>query len=99
MPTTSSLTDVLEAGSDKSNEPIDNKTSLLKNIFGYESFKGKQEEAVNAILDGDNYLIVLPTGGGKSLCYAIPTVISGCVSIIICPLLDGPSKLFKIKGT
>ena len=54
---------VLEAGSDKSSEPIDDKTSVLKNIFGYESFKGKQEEAINAILDGDNCLIVLPTGG------------------------------------
>lgn len=64
------------------------KLSVLTKVFGHTSFRGKQEEAINAILDGENCLIVLPTGGGKSVCYSVPALISGGVTVVICPLLS-----------
>lgn len=76
------------AGLDLTNASNDSKLSVLKAIFGHDSFRGKQEEAINAILEGGNCLIVLPTGGGKSVCYSVPAIVSGGITVVICPLLS-----------
>ena len=64
-------------------EPI----KILKSFFGFNAFKGKQEECIDAILKGKDVFIVMPTGGGKSLCYQLPSLILEGTSIIISPLI------------
>lgn len=59
----------------------------LKELFGFENFRSGQEEIISAILEGKNVVAVLPTGGGKSLCYQIPALISPNFSIVISPLI------------
>ena len=60
---------------------------ILKSFFGFNSFKGKQKESINSILNGKDVLVIMPTGGGKSLCYQIPSLILEGTSIIISPLI------------
>ena len=64
------------------------KLSVLQTVFKYDTFRGKQEEAIDAILSGHNCLIVLPTGAGKTLCFSIPALIAGGLTIVISPLLS-----------
>jgi len=64
-----------------------NRFKILKDYFGHDSFRELQEEAVDAILNGQDLLMILPTGGGKSLCYQLPTMLMSGVSVVISPLL------------
>jgi len=59
----------------------------LKKYFGFDSFRYNQHEIIDAILNGENVLAVLPTGAGKSICYQIPALISNNFSIVISPLI------------
>jgi len=63
------------------------KTKILKDIFGHNSFRELQEDGVDAILEGKDLLMILPTGGGKSLVYQLPTLIKDGISIVISPLI------------
>jgi len=49
----------------------------LKQFFGFNNFKGLQEGVVNSVLDGNDTFVIMPTGGGKSLCYQLPALM-GC---------------------
>ena len=60
----------------------------LKKYFGYESFRSGQAELINHSLDGDDVLGVLPTGGGKSICYQLPAILSDGISLVISPLIS-----------
>ncbi|MDO5690280.1 MAG: DNA helicase RecQ [Tissierellia bacterium] len=66
---------------------MDVKTAL-KNIFGYDDFRGGQEEIVQAILNRQDVLGVMPTGAGKSLCYQLPAVLLNGVTLVISPLIS-----------
>jgi len=63
------------------------KTELLKTRFGHSGFREFQEEAVDALLDNRDLLMILPTGGGKSLCYQLPTALMRGTTVVISPLL------------
>ncbi|NVO01741.1 MAG: DNA helicase RecQ [Bacteroidetes bacterium] len=60
---------------------------LLKKIFGFDSFKGDQEAIIQSVLDGKDTFVIMPTGGGKSMCYQLPAIISKGTAIIISPLI------------
>ena len=60
---------------------------LLKKIFGFDSFKGNQEAIIKNLLDGKDTFVIMPTGGGKSMCYQLPAIISPGTAIIISPLI------------
>jgi ATP-dependent DNA helicase RecQ len=60
---------------------------LLKSVFGFSSFRPLQEEAVEAIVQGRDLLMILPTGGGKSLCYQLPALLKEGLTVVVSPLL------------
>ncbi|TVR42306.1 MAG: DNA helicase RecQ [Bacteroidia bacterium] len=60
---------------------------LLKQIFGYGAFKGDQEAIVKSLLDGNDTFVIMPTGGGKSMCYQLPALIGEGTAIIVSPLI------------
>ena len=59
----------------------------LKKYFGFEKFKGEQREIVKSVLHGQNTFVIMPTGGGKSLCYQLPAMMMEGTAIIISPLI------------
>ncbi len=59
----------------------------LQRFFGYESFKGDQEAIIKNVLDGKDTFVIMPTGGGKSMCYQLPALISDGTAIVISPLI------------
>src|ERR687883_1521680 len=62
--------------------------SVLKEIFGFESFRPGQEEVIRTVLDGRDTLAVMPTGGGKSLCYQVPALMKEGLTVIVSPLIS-----------
>ncbi|WP_434035635.1 DNA helicase RecQ [Formosa sp. 4Alg 33] len=61
--------------------------SALKEHFGFNAFKGLQESVIESLLDGKNTFVIMPTGGGKSLCYQLPALMQEGTAIIVSPLI------------
>ncbi|CAN0324972.1 unnamed protein product [Ectocarpus sp. 6 AP-2014] len=59
----------------------------LRDVFGHQGFRGKQEEAMREVSSGHDALVVMPTGGGKSLCYQLPAVVADGVCVVVSPLI------------
>lgn len=64
-----------------------NLTKHLQENFGFDSFKGPQEDIIQSLLAGKDTFVIMPTGGGKSLCYQLPAMVSEGVAIIVSPLI------------
>ena len=60
---------------------------ILNDVFGYPSFRGRQAEIVETLASGKSLLVLMPTGGGKSLCYQIPALMRGGVAVVVSPLI------------
>jgi ATP-dependent DNA helicase RecQ len=60
---------------------------VLRNVFGYGEFRPLQEEIIEAVLAGEDVLAVMPTGGGKSLCYQVPAMVKGGLTLVVSPLI------------
>ncbi|MCU0359253.1 MAG: DNA helicase RecQ [Bacteroidia bacterium] len=61
--------------------------SALKNFFGFDGFKGSQEKIIKNLLKGEDTFVIMPTGGGKSLCYQLPAIMSEGTAIVVSPLI------------
>ncbi|MCA0131954.1 DNA helicase RecQ [Winogradskyella alexanderae] len=61
--------------------------SALKKYFGFSGFKGLQEEVIKNVIEGNNTFVIMPTGGGKSLCYQLPALIKEGTAIVVSPLI------------
>ncbi|MFY0682186.1 MAG: DNA helicase RecQ [Thalassovita sp.] len=61
--------------------------TLLSDVFGYDAFRPGQEDVVQAVADGQNVLAIMPTGGGKSLCFQLPALMREGVTVVISPLI------------
>ena len=59
----------------------------LQKYFGFKEFKGKQEFAIQSVLDGKDTFVIMPTGGGKSLCYQLPALMLDGVALVVSPLI------------
>ena len=66
---------------------MDSVKGILNNVFGYDAFRHSQEDIIQTLVDGGDALVLMPTGGGKSLCYQVPALARNGVAIVISPLI------------
>ena len=59
----------------------------LKTIFGFDSFRANQQEIILNLFDGNDSMVIMPTGGGKSMCYQLPALLSDGCTIVVSPLI------------
>ena len=67
--------------------PLDEAAAILRRTFGHAAFRGLQADVIGEVLAGRHALAVLPTGGGKSLCYQIPAMMRPGVALVVSPLI------------
>ncbi len=72
-----------EAATDPIRPPLD----ILREVFGYSAFRGRQAEIIDSVVAGADALVLMPTGGGKSLCYQIPSLIRRGTGLVVSPLI------------
>ena len=66
----------------------DQAAHILRSVFGYDGFRAPQDQVVASLIAGKDALVLMPTGGGKSLCYQIPALIRYGTGIVISPLIS-----------
>ena len=80
---------------EKYDELLTRAHAVLKMTFGYNEFRPMQQEVIVSVLSGRDTLAVMPTGGGKSLCYQIPALLFGGITLVVSPNVKQP----EISGT
>ncbi|MCK4388715.1 MAG: RecQ family ATP-dependent DNA helicase [Desulfobacterales bacterium] len=68
-------------------EPIASALAFMERIFGFRQFRPGQEEILESVLSGEDILVIMPTGGGKSLCYQVPAFLRSGITLVISPLI------------
>ncbi len=71
----------------KEGDLIQTPLEALKKTFGYDSFRGNQEDVINHVISGQNAFVLMPTGGGKSLCYQVPALCLKGITVVVSPLI------------
>ena len=66
---------------------LDQARAVLERVFGYHGFRGQQEDVIAALLAGDDALVLMPTGGGKSMCYQLPSLLRPGLGLVVSPLI------------
>ena len=69
-------------------QTLDSKLNILKSVFGYQSFRPLQEQCIDAVLNKQDTLLLMPTGGGKSICYQIPALMFDGLTVVVSPLIS-----------
>ncbi len=88
MPATISLIDDRDLPGTRLSELIpQTPLSVLRSVFGYPSFRGQQQEIVDHVIGGGDAIVLMPTGGGKSLCYQLPALLRPGLGIVVSPLI------------
>jgi len=67
--------------------PVSPALDILRSVFGYDSFRGQQEAVVEHVIAGGDALVLMPTGGGKSLCYQLPALVRPGLGVVVSPLI------------
>src|SRR3977135_121253 len=68
-------------------DDLDTPLALLRRVFGYSSFRGEQQMIVDHVVAGGDAIVLMPTGGGKSLCYQLPALLRPGLGVVVSPLI------------
>ena len=60
---------------------------ILKDVFGYDHFRGRQQAIIERVAGGEDALVLMPTGGGKSLCFQVPALLRDGLAVVVSPLI------------
>ena len=66
---------------------LDQAQRILKDVFGYDAFRGNQAAIIERVARGGDALVLMPTGGGKSLCYQVPALLRDGLAVVVSPLI------------
>ena len=78
---------------------MDHPVTVLETYFNHTSFRPLQEEVINEVINGEDCLVLMPTGGGKSLCFQIPALVKPGICLVISPLVAMPLYMISPEYT